>query len=140
MSVSFDFTFLPDSLMSRMGMQVEECSASKCVLTMPVAGNTQPAGFLHGGASAILAETAGSMAAQAHALSLFEKDGVSRQAVGTDLSISHLRSARAGWVRAVATSVLLGRSRCVHQVQIFSEGGELISTAQVGNQLLVLPQ
>lgn len=138
MSISSDFTFTADSLMSRMGMQVVEWSAERTELLMPVAGNTQPAGLLHGGASAALAETAGSMAAQAHAQALCEADGVSRQAVGTDLSIRHVRSVATGLVRAVASAVHLGRSRCVHQVEIFSDDGKLVSTAQIGNQLVPL--
>ncbi|MCS4484297.1 PaaI family thioesterase [Gleimia sp. 6138-11-ORH1] len=130
------FSFSPDSLMSRMGMRIVEVSAQKTVLEMPVAGNLQPAGFLHGGGAAALAETAGSLASLAYAQQLRDADGQERTPVGTDLSISHLRPGSGAAVTAVAVAVKLGRTRCVHQVQIFSEDGKLISTAMLGNQLV----
>lgn len=132
------FSFSPDSLMARMGMRIVEVSPERCVLEMPIAGNVQPAGFLHGGASAALAETAGSLAAIAYAEQLASEDGLARTAVGTDLSISHLRPGVGTAVTAVASAVRLGKTRCVHQIQIFSEGGKLISTATIANQLLEL--
>ncbi|MDO5060359.1 MAG: PaaI family thioesterase [Actinomycetaceae bacterium] len=136
--MSDNFSFSPDSLMSRMGMRIVELSPGRTVVEMPVAGNVQPAGFLHGGASAALAETAGSLASIAYAQQLAAEDGLARTAVGTDLTISHLRPGVGTTVTAVASAVKLGKTRCVHQIQIFSEGGKLISTATLGNQLLEL--
>lgn len=117
-------------------MQIVELSPQRTVVEMPLAGNLQSAGFLHGGASAALAETAASLAANAYGVDLSLADGVLRRAVGTDLSVSHLRPGSGEWVRAVASAVQLGRTRCVHSVEIFSEGGKLISTALAGNQLI----
>lgn len=136
--MSDNFSFSPDSLMSRMGMRIVELSPERTVVEMPVAGNVQPAGFLHGGASAALAETAGSLASIAYARQLAGEDGLARTAVGTDLTISHLRPGVGSTVTAVASAVKLGKTRCVHQIQIFSEGGKLISMATLGNQLLAL--
>ena len=136
--MSDNFSFSPDSLMSRMGMCIVELSPERTVVEMPVAGNVQPAGFLHGGASAALAETAGSLASIAYARQLADEDGLARTAVGTDLTISHLRPGVGSTVTAVASAVKLGKTRCVHQIQIFSEGGKLISMATLGNQLLAL--
>lgn len=136
--MSDNFSFSPDSLMSRIGMRIVELSPERTVVEMPVAGNVQPAGFLHGGASAALAETAGSLASIAYARQLADEDGLARTAVGTDLTISHLRPGVGSTVTAVASAVKLGKTRCVHQIQIFSEGGKLISMATLGNQLLVL--
>lgn len=136
--MSDNFSFSPDSLMSRMGMRIVELSPERTVVEMPVAGNVQPAGFLHGGASAALAETAGSLASIAYARQLADEDGLARTAVGTDLTISHLRPGVGSTVTAVASAVKLGKTRCVHQIQIFSEGGKLISMATLGNQLLAL--
>lgn len=136
--MSDNFSFSPDSLMSRMGMRIVELSPERTVVEMPVAGNVQPAGFLHGGASAALAETAGSLASIAYARQLADEDGLARTAVGTDLTISHLRPGVGSKVTAVASAVKLGKTRCVHQIQIFSEGGKLISMATLGNQLLTL--
>ena len=57
----------PGTLMEATGMEVLEHSATRTVISMPIDGNRQSAGILHGGASAALAETAASFAAQIHA-------------------------------------------------------------------------
>ena len=87
-------------LAERMGMQLVEVSAQRTVATMPVLGNTQPYGLLHGGASAALAETVASVAAASHA-------GPGRIAVGIDLNATHHRAVRTGTVTAVATPLSL---------------------------------
>src|SRR5450830_2058778 len=86
------------TLLTRMGIELLEVSAERAVGTMPVEGNTQPHGLLHGGASAVLAETLGSFAANAHA-------GTGRVAVGIALNITPHRSARTGSATAAATAV-----------------------------------
>ncbi|MDQ3449488.1 MAG: hotdog fold thioesterase, partial [Actinomycetota bacterium] len=86
-----------------MGIEILEASADRVVATMPVAGNTQPYGLLHGGATCVLAETAGSIAATLHA-------GDGRMAVGVDLNATHHRAMRDGVVTGVATPVHRGRS------------------------------
>ncbi len=85
-----------------MGVQIVEASADRVVGTMPVEGNTQPYGLLHGGASAVLAETLGSVGAMLHG-------GSSKIAVGVDLNCTHHRGARSGLVTGVATPVHRGR-------------------------------
>ncbi|MDN6566247.1 MAG: hotdog fold thioesterase [Actinomyces sp.] len=121
----------PGTLIERMGMEVIEHTAQRTVLTMPVEGNRQSVGLLHGGGSAALAETAASLAAQAQAWSVG-----ARSAVGVELSISHLRSTRSGQVTAVATALHLGRTSTVHLVDIRDERGTLISSARVTNRSL----
>ena len=79
------------TLLERMGIEILELSATRTTGTMPVEGNTQPYGLLHGGASAALAETLASYAAQVHA-------GAGRAAVGIELNATHHRSARSGVV------------------------------------------
>ncbi len=79
----------PDSLMQRMGIEMVEASAQRLVATMPVAGNTQPYGLLHGGASVVLAETLGSFGAALHA-------GPGKAVVGLDINATHHRAARSG--------------------------------------------
>lgn len=123
---------LPDvtgTLIERMGITIEAADARSCTATMPVAGNTQPYGLLHGGASAVLAETVGSIAAQLHA-------GPGRAAVGLELSITHHRSARAGTVRGVATAVHLGRSSATYLVEVADEEDRRISSARLTCLLL----
>ena len=88
-----------------MGITITEMSPQRVVGTMPVKGNTQPFGLLHGGASCVLAESLGSLGASAHAAELF--GGI---ALGVDISATHHRSARSGIVTGVATPLHLGRS------------------------------
>src|SRR5689334_14110795 len=82
------------TLAHRMGIKILSASGAEVVATMPVAGNTQPFGLLHGGASCVLAETIGSLGAALHA-------GLSRVVVGIEISATHHRGARDGDVTAV---------------------------------------
>ncbi|MGZ4610532.1 MAG: PaaI family thioesterase, partial [Actinomycetes bacterium] len=84
------------TLMERMEIELLEATPDRMVGRMPVAGNTQPYGLLHGGASAVLAETLGSVGAALHG-------GPERIAVGVDLNITHHRAVRSGFVTGVAT-------------------------------------
>jgi 1,4-dihydroxy-2-naphthoyl-CoA hydrolase len=109
-----------------MGIQVLELTPERVVGTMPVDGNTQPLGLLHGGASCVLAETLGSLGASAHARRLF--GGV---ALGVDISATHHRSARAGLVTGVATPLHLGRSIACYEIVLTDEQGSRICTARL---------
>lgn len=111
-------------------MCVLEHTAQRTVVTMPVEGNTQRIGILHGGASAALAETAGSLAASASI-----SDG-GHVAVGVELSISHLRSAQSGQITATATAEHLGRTSTVHLVRITDQDDRLIATARITNRII----
>ncbi|MDO5048273.1 MAG: PaaI family thioesterase [Actinomycetaceae bacterium] len=126
--------FAEHTLMHRMNMQLVSLSPSECIIRMPVEGNRQRAGFLHGGASAALVETAGSFAANEHAQSIATDTPLA--AVGVELSIQHVSSAADGFVTATATGVQLGRTRCVHRVDVKNEDGEIISTALISNQII----
>jgi len=112
------------TLIERMGIEVLEASAQRVVGTMPVAGNTQPYGLLHGGASAVLAETLGSIAAVAHA-------GEGRAAVGIELNATHHRSARSGVVTGTATALHLGGRLATYQVVVEDEDGRPLCTARL---------
>lgn len=112
------------TLIERMGIELLEVSASRAVASMPVAGNTQPAGLLHGGASAALAETVGSFAAQIHA-------GPARAAVGTELNATHHRGVRRGTVTAIAEAVHLGRTTASYDVTITDDEGRRVCTARL---------
>lgn len=127
--------FDKQTLMARTEMEVIKLSPTNCVMRMPVDGNRQTAGVLHGGASAALAETAGSLASREHARTI----GDDFVAVGVELSIQHIRPAKAGYVTAAATAMHLGRTRCVHRVDITDEGGRLISTSLISNQIIKKP-
>lgn len=108
----------------RMGMDLVEVGAHRTVATMPVSGNTQPYGLLHGGASAALAETVGSVAAAQHA-------GPGRIAVGIDLSVTHHRAVREGTITAVATPLSLGRSIASYDIVIRDDGGRRVCTGRL---------
>jgi 1,4-dihydroxy-2-naphthoyl-CoA hydrolase len=117
------------TLLERMGIVVTEASAQRAVGTMPVAGNTQPYGLLHGGASAVLAESLGSIAAAAHA-------GQGRGAVGIELNATHHRSARSGVVTGTATALHLGRTLASYQVVVEDEDGRPVCTARLTCMLI----
>jgi len=121
--------------MEATGMEVVEHSAVRTVISMPIDGNRQSAGILHGGASAALAETAASFAAQIHARET--NPGKQAYAVGTELNASHIRAGREGIITATATAVHLWRSSTVHTVEIRDEADRLISVARVTNRILV---
>jgi uncharacterized protein (TIGR00369 family) len=90
-----------------------------------VAGNTQPFGLWHGGASCVMAETLGSMGSTMHA-------GPGRRAVGVDINATHLRGATEGWVRGVATAVHRGRRVATYEVAItHEETGTQLCSARI---------
>ncbi len=112
------------ALGERMGMSLVECSADRVVITMPVEGNTQPFGLLHGGASAVLIETAGSIGAAFHA-------GADAMVVGLDINATHHRSASEGLVTATATPLSRGRTLTSYEVQVHDEAGRLVCTGRL---------
>jgi 1,4-dihydroxy-2-naphthoyl-CoA hydrolase len=113
-------------LAETMGIELVELSAERAVATMPVAGNTQPRGLLHGGAYLVLGETLGSFAANVWAA----PDGY---AVGIEISASHSKSATAGVVTGVATAISLGKTLTVHEIVVTNEKGERCSTVRITN-------
>jgi 1,4-dihydroxy-2-naphthoyl-CoA hydrolase len=116
----------PGSLASRMGIEIVEAAPERVVATMPVEGNLQPYGLLHGGASCVLAETVGSIGAAMHAA---RSHG--GYAVGVDINATHHRSARSGIVTGVATPLHLGKSIASYEVVITDAAGDRICTARL---------
>ena len=114
----------PNSLNHRMGITVTEASPERVVATMPVEGNTQPYGLLHGGASVVLAETLGSIGSALHA-------GPDRIVVGTDINATHHRAARSGVVTGVATPLSLGNTLCSWQIVVTDEDDRLVCTSRI---------
>ncbi|PKQ18468.1 MAG: aromatic compound degradation protein PaaI [Actinobacteria bacterium HGW-Actinobacteria-8] len=111
-------------LIDRLHMTVTHVSADSAMATMPVEGNTQPYGMLHGGASAALAETVASLAGAVHA-------GPGRIAVGVDLNITHHRAVSRGFVRAEATALRLGNTVATYGIAILDEQGERVASARL---------
>lgn len=111
-------------LNEKLGVTILEASPERIVGTMPVEGNTQPYGLLHGGASVSLAETLGSVAAALHA-------HPDRIAVGVDINATHHRSAAAGVVTGTATALHLGRTMASYEVVIADEQDRRVCTARI---------
>lgn len=120
------------ALAEKMGLSWVEFSVDRCVATMPVEGNTQPVGLMHGGAYVVLGESLGSMAANLHA-------GPGRLAVGVDINATHTRSATSGVVTGVCTPVHLGRSITVHEIAVSDDQGRRCSTIRITNMIKDLP-
>lgn len=119
------------ALDKKMGIEMLEASPSKLVARMPVEGNTQPIGLLHGGANVVLAESLGSIGTQLHA-------GPHRRIVGVDINATHHKSATSGYVTGVATPVSLGKTLCCYDVVITNDKGERTCTARI--TCLILPE
>ena len=123
---------MPDgmgSLNEKMGVELVEVSRERVVATMPVEGNTQPYGLLHGGASVVLAETLGSIGSALHAYP-------QRISVGTDINATHHRSATSGTVTGVATPIHLGRTMASFEVVITDDRGRRVCTSRITCALL----
>ena len=112
------------ALDQKMGIEIIEASPQRLVGTMPVEGNTQPLGLLHGGANVVLAESLGSIGTQLHA-------GPHRRVVGVDINATHHKSATSGIVTGIATAVTLGKTLCCYNIEITNEKGERTCTARI---------
>jgi uncharacterized protein (TIGR00369 family) len=114
---------ISDTLLDRMGIEILEVSAERIVGTLPVDGNMQPFGLLHGGASCVLAESLGSIGASLHAHPGY--------AVGVDINATHHRAVRDGVVTGVATAVHLGRTVACYEVVISDDQDRRVCTARI---------
>lgn len=128
-----DWTIELGELDVKMGVRILEQSAERVVATMPVEGNRQSFGLLHGGASVAFAEALGSWAAVIHA-------GPGRSAVGVDINATHHRSARWGLVTGVATAIRLGRTIASHEIVVTDEEGNRLCTARITNLIIDAPE
>ena len=113
----------------KMGVTIVEQSAQRVVATMPVEGNRQSFGLLHGGASVAFAEALGSWAAVIHA-------GPGKSAVGLDINATHHLAARSGIVTGVATAIRLGRTIACHEIVISDDQGRRLCTARITNLII----
>ncbi|UYN84244.1 MAG: hotdog fold thioesterase [Microcella sp.] len=116
------------ALTRRMGIEFLELSAERSVATMPVEGNTQVIGLLHGGAHVVLGESLGSISSAMHA-------GPGRYAVGIEINATHSRSVTEGLVTGTCTALVLGRTLCTHEIVMTDEQGRRLSTVRMTNML-----
>ena len=116
------------TLPEKMGIEFIELSASYSVARMPVEGNTQVLGLLHGGAHVVLGESLGSISSAIHA-------GPGRYAVGIEINATHSRSVTSGWVTGTCTALVLGRTLATHEIVMTDEEGRRLSTVRMTNML-----
>jgi uncharacterized protein (TIGR00369 family) len=113
-------------LADKMGIELLELSAERSIATMPVTGNTQPLGLVHGGAYVVLGESLGSTSANVHA----HPNGY---AVGIEINATHHKSATSGIVTGTCTAIKLGKTLTTHEIKVTDEDGELLSTIRITN-------
>ena len=117
------------ALNEKMGFEFLAITPERVVGRMPVAGNTQPYGLWHGGASCVLAETLASFGSFMHAQP-------ERISVGVDINATHHRSVTEGWVTGTATALHLGRSVASYEIVIIDDADRRVCTARVTCQLV----
>ncbi|WP_342319381.1 PaaI family thioesterase [Corynebacterium mayonis] len=124
------WTITLGELDKKMGVEVLEESAQRVVARMPINGNRQSLGLLHGGAMVALAEAVGSWAAVIHASTM------GKAAVGVDINATHHASGREGYVTATAQAIRLGRTLTSHEVVIEDDSGKRLCTARITNAVV----
>jgi 1,4-dihydroxy-2-naphthoyl-CoA hydrolase len=124
-----EYAELHSALDTKMGFELLALTPERVVGRMPVAGNTQPYGLWHGGASCVLAETLASLGSFMYAQP-------ERISVGVDINATHHRSVTAGWVTGTATALRLGRTVASYEIVISNDAGERVCTARVTCQLV----
>lgn len=120
-------------LTSKMGIKFLKITAEESIATMPVEGNRQVIGILHGGAHVVLAESLGSLSAAVHG-------GPERVAVGIEINASHSKSVTSGLVTGTCRALSLGGRLCVHEIVMTNEDGERLSTVRMTNYLRPAPK
>jgi 1,4-dihydroxy-2-naphthoyl-CoA hydrolase len=124
-----EYAELNSALDAKMGFELLALTPERVVGRMPVAGNTQPYGLWHGGASCVLAETLASLGSFIYAQP-------ERISVGVDINATHHRSVTGGWVTGTATALRLGRTVASYEIVITNDPGERVCTARVTCQLV----
>jgi len=120
------------TLVEALGIVFTEVGEDYLEARMPVDHRTrQPVGILHGGASAALAETLGSVASV-----LCVDDMTRQQPVGIELNISHLRSVRTGWVVGHTTPLRLGRRLHHWHIEVHDQEKRLIAIARLTTMII----
>ena len=115
-------------LTEKMGIEFLKLSAEESIATMPVEGNRQVVGLLHGGAHVVLGESLGSLSSAIHA-------GPGRIAVGIEINATHSRSVTEGIVTGTCRALSLGRTLATHEIVMTDEQGRRLSTVRMTNFL-----
>lgn len=120
-------------LVQNMGIEFQKLTAEESIATMPVEGNRQVIGLLHGGAHVVLGESLGSLSSAIHA-------GPGRIAVGIEINATHSRSVSEGIVTGTCRALVLGRTLCTHEIVMTDEQGRRLSTVRMTNFLKDAPK
>jgi len=120
-----------DTLVAHLGIRFLVDAEGRLTATMPVDARThQPMGLLHGGATAALAESLGSMGSAL--LADMERQAV----VGIEVNANHLKGVRSGAVTATGEIVHLGRTTHVWDIRVRNEAGELCAVCRLTNLII----
>lgn len=115
-----------NSLSDHLGIEFVAVGENSITAKMPVDDRTrQPMGLLHGGASVVLAETLGSIAA------LHCVDTETHTIVGLEINANHIKSAKSGWVYGEVKPIHIGRSTHIWQIEITNEVGQLMCISRI---------
>jgi 1,4-dihydroxy-2-naphthoyl-CoA hydrolase len=112
------------TLMERLGIEWLEIGTARVVARMPVEGNTQVYGHLHGGATAALCESVGSFGTAVVA-------GLEKRVVGIDISVHHLQAVRHGGITATGIPLRVGRSVAVWDMRVEDDRGRLVAVGRL---------
>lgn len=112
------------TLIERLGIEWVEIGTARVVARMPVEGNTQPYGILHGGATAALCETIGSVGTAVVA-------GPQKRAVGIQLSMNHLSQIGEGHVTGTGMPVHVGRTTAVWDIRVEDDAGRVVAVGRL---------
>ena len=123
-ALAFSNQGFPGTLMGRLGIEMVELTSERLVARMPVEGNTQIYGILHGGATAALCETVGSYGTAIVA-------GLDRVVTGVEINVNHIRAVREGFVTATGTPLHIGRSTAVWDMKVHDEEGRLVAASRL---------
>jgi uncharacterized protein (TIGR00369 family) len=113
----------------KLGIEIVDFNPERLVATMPVEGNQQPFGLLHGGATCALVETIGSWAAILGV-------GPESKAVGIELNATYVKAATSGVVTAVCTPVRRGRTLATFLIEVTDDRGNVTASARLTCMIL----
>ncbi len=112
------------TILEKLGVEWLEVGTARIVARMPVDGNTQPYGILHGGATATLCESVASFGSAVLA-------GLDKMVVGIELNVNHIRSVREGHVTATGVPLHMGRNVAVWDMRVHDDLGRLVAAARL---------
>jgi 1,4-dihydroxy-2-naphthoyl-CoA hydrolase len=112
------------TLLERLRLEFIEASTERVVARIPVEGNTQPYGVLHGGATAALCETVASIGTALAA-------GPQKLAMGIELNVNHIRAVRDGHITATGTPLHVGKTTAVWDMKVHDDEGRLVAVSRL---------